>query len=267
MSSDDDGRLNSLDGKTWTRYSISVWDDLRKTREEKSLDHPALFPSMLAERLLKIFTKPRDIVLDPFVGSGSTLVAAQKLNRDGVGIDINPDYVELTEKRLASSSPCPQEEGSFRLITGDALNLSAHVQPQSVDICITSPPYWDILTQRRTADGKDIRNYGDRSADLGTLSSYDDFLSQMARVFSGVYEALKTEKFCCVVLMDLRKKDQFYPLHMDLTAEMRRLGFTLDDIIIWDRRHEYSNLRPLGYPYVFRVNKVHEFIMLYQKRS
>ena len=65
--------------------------------------------------------------------------------------------------------------------------------------------------------------------------------------------------------MDIRKGPHFFPLHMDLTAVMQQLGFFLDDIIIWDRRQEYNNLRPLGYPYVFRVNKIHEFIMIYQK--
>jgi hypothetical protein len=53
---------------------------------------------------------------------------------------------------------------------------------------------------------------------------------------------------------------------MDITAKMQEIGFTLDDIIIWDRRQEYNNLRPLGYPSVFRVNKVHEFILIFQKR-
>jgi hypothetical protein len=48
--------------------------------------------------------------------------------------------------------------------------------------------------------------------------------------------------------------------------KLREVGFTLDDIIIWDRRREYNNLRPLGYPTVFRVNKVHEFILIFQKR-
>ena len=53
---------------------------------------------------------------------------------------------------------------------------------------------------------------------------------------------------------------------MDITTKLREIGFTLDDIIIWDRRQEYNNLRPLGYPNVFRVNKVHEFILIFQKR-
>jgi hypothetical protein len=66
--------------------------------------------------------------------------------------------------------------------------------------------------------------------------------------------------------MDVRKKNRLYPLHMDLSQRLIAAGFTLDDIIIWDRRQEYNNLRPLGYPHVFRVNKVHEYILIFQKR-
>ena len=65
--------------------------------------------------------------------------------------------------------------------------------------------------------------------------------------------------------MDLRKKDKFFPFHFDTIQFMTDIGFTLDDIINWDRRQEYNNLRPLGYPYVFRINKIHEFILIFKK--
>ena len=67
------------------------------------------------------------------------------------------------------------------------------------------------------------------------------------------------------IVMDLRKKDRFFPLHTDLAEMMQQLGFIYDDLIVWDRRHEYNNMRPLGYPYKFRINKAHEFILIFQK--
>jgi hypothetical protein len=67
------------------------------------------------------------------------------------------------------------------------------------------------------------------------------------------------------VVMDIRKKSKFYPFHIDISLLMEEIGFDLDDIIIWDRRREYNNVRPLGYPSVFRINKVHEFIMIFKK--
>ena len=68
-------KTNDLDGATWLSNSISVWNDIRKTREERSLGHPAMFPTMLVERLIESFTSKREhTVLDPFMGSGSTVV-------------------------------------------------------------------------------------------------------------------------------------------------------------------------------------------------
>jgi hypothetical protein len=67
--------------------------------------------------------------------------------------------------------------------------------------------------------------------------------------------------------MDLRKKDKFFPLHIDISKMMSEIGFELEDIMIWDRQHEYNNMKTLGYPYVFRVNKVHEFMLIFWKRE
>lgn len=62
-----------------------------------------------------------------------------------------------------------------------------------------------------------------------------------------------------------KKKSKFYPLHSDLSMELQQRGYILDDIIIWDRQHEYNNMRPLGYPYKFRINKVHEYLLIFVK--
>ena len=140
-----------------------------------------------------------------------------------------------------------------------------HIGPASVDFVVTSPPYWDILLQNRTADYKDIRNYGNSDLDLGRISDYQEFLEALSIVFTNVLTVLKPGCYCCVVVMDLRKKSRFFPLHADLAAKMQDIGFLFDDIIIWDRKQEYNNLRPLGHPSVFRINKVHEYILIFQK--
>jgi len=65
--------------------------------------------------------------------------------------------------------------------------------------------------------------------------------------------------------MDIRKGPRLYQLHSDLTRKMEETGFTLNDIIVWDRQKEYNNMRPLGYPYSFIINKVHEYILIFKK--
>ena len=256
--------LPDLDGKTWLRYSISVWDDLAKNTEERSIKHPAMFPAALTDRLVEVFyRRQKGMVLDPFLGSGSTLCSAYRFGIPSVGFEIAPEFLELAKKRL---DQIPGDRSAYpRLIAGDARSMEEYLPPESAGLCITSPPYWDILRQRRSADGKPLRYYGEDAADLGNIEDYQEFLDSLSAVFRQVYSCLFPGAYCVVIVMDIRKGPRFFPLHMDLTAVMQHLGFSLDDIIIWDRRQEYNNLRPLGYPYVFRVNKIHEFIMIYQK--
>lgn len=263
-------RANDLDGKTWTRYSISIWSDIRKTQEEIDLGHPALFPVALVTRLIQCFTTREDcVILDPFAGVGSTALAAEAMGKVGIGIEISQEYVEKARRRPAMrpllNIPADLPEGKRILHCADAYDLLRYVEPASVDFVVTSPPYWDILLQERTADYKSIRHYGEDPRDLGRIRDYGQFLQALKGIFELVYQAMKPGKYCCVIVMDLRKKDRFYPYHSDIAGFMQEIGFIFDDIIIWDRRHEYNNIRPLGYPSKFRVNKVHEFILIFQK--
>jgi DNA modification methylase len=258
-------KANDLDGKTWTRYSISIWDII-KSPDEMKLKHPAMFPKELAERLIRIYTKKGDVVLDPFLGSGSTILAAKTLNRKGVGFEIAEKFVKLTKKRVAQQLLNSKDDIAEPVIyEDDARRILDHLKPNSVDLVVTSPPYWDIHLQKRTADYKDIRPYTESKIDLGNISNYGEFIDALKDIFGKVHTVLRPGKWCVIVIMDIRKKDKLYALHMDISKMMQKVGFKLEDIIIWDRRLEYSNLRPLGYPYVFRVNKVHEYIMIFKK--
>jgi DNA modification methylase len=261
----DSRRLNDLDGKTWTRYSISVWD-IAKSPQEMKLKHPAMFPAKLVKRLIRIYTKKGDVVLDTFMGSGSTVLAAKNLGRKGIGFEISKEFVKLAKKRLSQQLLfTSNSEKEPKIYEDDARNMLNYLDPNSIDLVITSPPYWDIHRQTRTADRKETRPYTDLQIDLGNISDYYEFIDGLKEVFEEVYKVLKPGKWCVIIVMDLRKKNKFYPLHMDVAKMMTGIGFEFEDIIIWDRKQEYSNLRPLGYPYVFRVNKIHEYILIFKK--
>ena len=74
-------RCNELSGKEWLQNSFSIWRNLVKTKDEKKLKHPASFPVSLCEKLIKTFSKIGDNIIDPFMGIGTTMVAAYNLNR------------------------------------------------------------------------------------------------------------------------------------------------------------------------------------------
>ena len=83
-----------------------VWSDIHRIRHNKHRDpHPCQLPVHLLERLLLMSTDEGDVILDPFMGTGTTAVAAARLGRHVIGIDIDPQYVEITQRKLAQESP------------------------------------------------------------------------------------------------------------------------------------------------------------------
>jgi DNA modification methylase len=276
-----------LDGKTWLRYSISVWDDIEKSPEERMLNHPAIYPSSLVERLIDCYLWNKGIVLDPFLGSGSTLVAALKKGHSGVGVEVVPDFAQMSYKRLRNSylpsifndkqnpsirlidrpeklnfSPNKQE---LIIIKDTSHNLKNYISDEIIDLIITSPPYWTIHRRLRTADFKKPRPYSDNPQDLGNIEKYEEFIRELGKIFSNCFSILKTGAYCIVNVMDLRYGSKFIPYHVDIINLLNSIGFQLEDIIIWNRVKDYSNLRPLGYPYKFIVNKVHEYLIVFRK--
>ncbi len=265
-------RMNNLNGKEWLQNSFSIWRDIRKNSEEIKLKHPAMYPIQLCEKLINIYTKDDgEVILDPFMGVGSTIIAAKNLRKQGVGIELSQEFFKIAKDRLSSTQKTLNDTNKVNffepeLHCGDARNELKKISSESVDLCINSPPYWDILNQKRTADNKSIKNYSDSESDIGNLKDYNLFLEELKKIYSEVYRTLKKNKRCCVIVMDIRKKDKFFPLHIDISRIMSEIGFELEEFVIWDRQHEYNNMKTLGYPWVFRFNKVHEFICVYWKR-
>ena len=150
-------------------------------------------------------------MLDPFLGSGSVICSAYRKSMPSVGFELSEDYLVLTRERLEAVQGAPQFYP--RLINDSGLNLMQYLAPGSVRLCVTSPPYWDILNQKRTADGRNIRNYGNDPDDLGNIERYTEFLDRLQAIFQQVYISLEARAYCVVVVMDIRKKSDFYSLH------------------------------------------------------
>lgn len=260
-------KLNNLSGKDWLQYSFSIWRDIKRGPLDNSNSHPASFPVALSQRVIKIFTKPGNWVLDPFMGSGSTAVACIIEQRNCVGIELSKEFYEESKKRMAilGLETLSNKDIACNLYNGDSLEIEHIVAPSSIDLCVTSPPYWDVLNRKRSADKKPMRNYSDSSHDLGNIFEYEVFLEKIRQVFSKVWLTLKYGGFCVVVVMDIRKGSYFYPLHSDISSLMKGIGYEIKDIIIWDRQKEYNSMRPLGFPYSFVVNKVHEYLLIFKK--
>jgi DNA modification methylase len=264
-------RMNNLTGKEWLQNSFTIWRDVVKTSEERATKHPALFPQELVEKLIRLYLRdPGSRVLDPFMGIGSTVLASMNQGMKGIGFDLSNEFCAKARSRVESFNEVTIPDTKViepEIYNLDSRNISNTIRKESIDLVVTSPPYWDILNQKRTADGKIIRNYSDNLEDLGNIPDYELFLTDLKQVYTEVFKVLKPGARCIAVVMDIRKKDKFYPLHEDQSRIMREIGFELDEYVIWDRQRDYNNMKTLGYPYVYRFNRVHEFICIYLKRK
>ena len=257
-------RANALTGSEWLKNSFSIWRGLGK--DSDAGDHPAPFPIALVVKLIDCFAADREgLLLDPFAGSGSSLLAALQVGMGAVGFDINLEYRSVFERRL-SLFEAPNTRWRYEI--HDARHLGTLLDTNSTEICITSPPYWDILNRKRTADGKVPRSYSANGHDLGNLAEYHAFLAALEQVAGQVGNVLRPRGYFILNVMDIRKGSTFYPLHQDASDGVLRTGaFTLEDIIVWDRQSDYNTMRPLGYPYKFIINKVHEYLLIFRKGS
>jgi DNA modification methylase len=170
------------------------------------LAHPVKFQETLAQEFVEFFTKPGQIVLDPMVGTGSSVVAAIRAGRRAVGFDLNPEFVQIARS-------CAEVEGrrlglpadSWRLEVADARRL-ADLDVPPVDYCITSPPYWDMLRRKgfETQRGRKERGlpttYSEDESDLGNISDYEAFLGELCRVYEAVHDLLKPGGYLTVVV-------------------------------------------------------------------
>ncbi|MCI4347472.1 MAG: hypothetical protein L3J97_02490, partial [Thermoplasmata archaeon] len=137
------GRLNDLLGKEWVRFTKSWFVANPPPRARSERAHPAKFPEELCDGFVRFFTRRGMWVLDPFAGTGSTLVAALRNRRNAIGFEINPTFARLAEER--TSEAAGSHGGTARVIVADARELGeawVRLRLPTVQLVLTSPPYW-----------------------------------------------------------------------------------------------------------------------------
>lgn len=263
--------LNDLTAKEWIPETVSVWTQrgLGANHPDAQIErqHPAPFSFTDVSRLIRFFTKREQVVIDPFVGVGSTLKACALEGRNGIGIELNPQYCELTKERLKKEvDPALLAATKQQVICGDAREVLFELDPDSADFLVTSPPYWTILhkqdhkaKQERVEQGLDTR-YSDDSRDLGNIESYEKFLKELGSVFRLCGPVLKKNKYMAVVVSDFREKGLFRMFHADLANQLAEYRFVLKGITVLYQRHK--RVFPYGYPAAFVPNIHHQYILI-----
>lgn len=271
---DSRNQLNDLTSKEWIRETVSVWDQrgLGAGHPDAKIErqHPAPFSFTDVGRLIRFFTKKGHTVLDPFVGVGSTLKACAIDQRYGIGIELNPDFAELSRRRL-DTEVCDifSTVDNQRILEGDARDHLPELADESIDFVVTSPPYWSILKkadhkvrQERLAKGL-AKDYGTDARDLGQIERYDDFLQELALILGECVRVLKRGRYMAIIVSDFRDKSKYIMFHADLTHVLESCGLEMRGLKILYQRHK--KVFPYGYPYAYVPNIHNQFVLILQK--
>lgn len=196
------------------------------------------------------YSNEKNLILDQFAGSGTTLIEAKLLNRDAIGIDVNPSSIAIASKKCNfMKAGC----GNVYLKAGDARDL-LFIPDESIDLICTHPPYANIIEY-----SVDIQE------DISKIS-VKKFLLEMKKVANESYRVLKFGKYCVILMGDIRQKGFVFPLGFRVMEIFQQSGFQLKEVVIkkqhncqatkkWVQKSKEANFLLLAHEYLFIFKK------------
>jgi len=269
--------FNGLTAKEWASLSKNVWNDVSSPRAKKHIEHGATFPEKLANRLILMYSKKGDLVLDPFLGTGTTLEACKNTQRNGIGIELNDRFIPYAKEVIKQKTIT--ENIQLKVIKDDCRNLLNHVSKESIQLMVTSPPYANFI-HKSIADREQthktsliklenksaVNPYGDKKEDFGNLE-YSEFLKETKELMKKLFLVTKIGGYNVWVIKDYRdtkNKIPYISFHSDLAKIGEEAGFKFHDLIIWDQTGQ-RKLVLLGYPSIFYTNQNCSFLVVFRK--
>lgn len=199
----------------------------------------------IPRNLILRYSKPKDLVLDQMCGCGTTLIECKLTGRNAIGLDINPEMVEMTKKNLEFDLGDNISTVDIEAKVGDARNLK-DIEDNSIDLIATHPPYADII---KYSDSK-------IDGDLSNIHSIDKFCEEMKRVASECFRVLKPKRYCGILIGDTRRKRYFTPIAYRVMQNFIDVGFKLKEDII---KHQWNCKTT---PYWSQKSKDYNFLLI-----
>ncbi|MCI6155388.1 MAG: TRM11 family SAM-dependent methyltransferase [Bacilli bacterium] len=245
--------FNGLTANEWTINSKSVWSDIKAPKKTDFYDNGEIIPLDLCDKIISIYSKEEDVILDPFMGLGNVIVSGIKSNRYCFGFEINKKYYEKAERNISSSLNL-LVNGSYEIQNGDALELIDNVKDDSVQLVLTSPSYPFGVS------------FEEKDFSLMNEFAYE---KNMEDLLFKIHKKVSPGGYCVFVVKDYRdiKNERPYvDFHSQISSIGKKAGFLLQDITIFDL-NDQRGLILLGYPSRFYSNINHCYIIIFRKEK
>ena len=249
--------INCLTAKEWLRNQVALWEFYYENRDMRDKDiHPAVFPIALPKKCIELFTHKGELVLDPFAGVGTTLIAAKDTGRNAVGFDLNKEYIDFTKRRLSQQRL--SDNTKQIIVCDDSINIPNYLEEDTISLCVTSPPYANMLNRPRlnkslmgksryNTQYKKVQQYSNNPRDLGTMEP-KKYAEELGEIYQKILPLLKPKAHCIINITDLWWENKRIPLHIYVIEAMKKAGYELRNTIIWDRRNLVNGAGIFGWP-------------------
>jgi len=261
-------KINDLNLNRWKEYDDILTDSLwilnkRDRYGAHNADYWGNFIPRIPNQFLRRYTRKGEWVLDPFLGSGTTLIECRRLGRNGVGVELLPEVVKIANKNIFS------EKNRFNvrteIINSDSTEMNFKFELgkrdiKSIQFLIMHPPYWDII------------QFSNHKKDLSNSRSIKEFLNLFGRVVDNTYDILDDGRYFALVIGDKYFDGEWIPLAFYAMDEVLKREYILKSIIVKNFEETKGKINQKGLWryralaggfYVFK----HEYIFLFQKKK
>lgn len=266
----DKNKLNELTGSEWLFFTKSVLrtEYPREFRHNLRQEVGASKPPRLMELIIRFFTKSGETVLDPFTGTGATLIGASLCNRKATGIEINQKWVDIYKEVCKYENIKEQE-----IITGDCLEIMEKFlkEKRRFHAIVTDPPYSPALKKTLTLNDYPkwrrrwtrFKEFSTDPRDFRRSKNFEEYYDNMEKTLRLMYDLLIDGRYAVVMIRDSYQQGRYIPASFEIAKRAEKVGFVFKGVKIWYQTG--APIRPYGYPYSYVPNIIHHNILIFKK--